>query len=86
MEIKEKKNSYKLENNLSLKEKPEKNNEEKNLFCKSKTENVWNFEFLTIEDENPKIKLAKYIDEITSNSHTKNYLDVMKLKKKSKKF
>lgn len=85
MEIKEKKNSYKLENNLSLREKTEKI-EEKNVFVKSKTENVWNFEFLTIEDENPKIKLAKYVDELTSKYHTKNYLDIMKLNKKPKKF
>lgn len=44
---------------------------------------IWNFEFLTIEDENPKITSSKYLDNLVVFKTKKN-LDKIRQKQKKK--
>lgn len=77
----------KKENNVIGKEKfneiPKNQTKKKSNFVKAKSENPWEFEFLTIDEENIKIDLIHYIKELNSQ-HTKYFLDTS-IKKKKKK-
>ena len=71
-------------NNVAVVSKVEKNNKGNLFYSDSKVRNdMWNFEVLTIEDENPQIILSMYIQSLNI-FHTKNNLDKLINKHKKK--